>query len=79
MFRDKKLETLRTKIWLMEKNVESIQKDVELLKYQLAELESNREENSIGGVEAAIDPSRILSRRGSNSKKLALAKAINKK
>lgn len=74
------LESLRTQLWMVEKTADKLQKDIELLKYQIAEIKSNEKDNSNSGVEAAqIDPSRILSRRGSKAKKLALAIALNMK
>lgn len=78
--KNQKLESYRTKLWAMEQRQVDLQKDIELMKYQLAVLESIEGENSNSGVEAAtqIDPSRLLSRKGSNKKKLALAQAMQK-
>ncbi|MEN5308790.1 hypothetical protein ABE425_14835 [Chryseobacterium cucumeris] len=49
------------------------------MKYQIIELESIENKNSESGVEAAIDPQRLLARRGSKAKTLALAEAILRK
>lgn len=74
-----KLETLRVNVWKLDGKIDELKKTSELMKHQIEQLESIENENSKNGVEAVIDPSRILTRRGSNSKKLALAQAINKK
>ncbi|WP_428067335.1 hypothetical protein [Chryseobacterium gambrini] len=74
-----KLETLRVNVWKMGKLIEKLNQDNELMKCQIIELESIEKETEKNGVEAVeIDPERILTRRGSNSKKLALAQAMNK-
>lgn len=70
------LETLRIKVWKLEQKVDHQKNEITLIKCQIEELESigNKENNS--GVEAVIDSSRVLNRRGSNAKKLALAQAL---
>lgn len=73
-----KLETLRVKVWKLDKKADDLKKESELLKCQIAQLKSIENENSENGVEAVVDLNRILTRRGSNSKKLALAKALEK-
>lgn len=77
----KKIETLRVNIWRMDKKIDDLKNQVELMKYQIIELESIENKDRNSGVEAAIDPQRILTRRGSKSRRLALAKAneIDKK
>lgn len=73
----KQLETLRVNVWKQGELIEKLTRDNELMKNQITILESI-EEKTESGVEATISPERILTRRGSNSKKLALSKAINK-
>lgn len=73
-----KLETLRVNVWKMGKLIEKLTQDNELMKCQIIELESIEKETEKNGVEAVeISPERILTRRGANSKKLALAQAMN--
>ena len=75
----KKIKTLRVNIWKLGEKIEEIKNQIELMKYQIIELESIENKNSNNGVEAVIDPQRILTRRGSKAKTLALAQAINRK
>jgi phage shock protein A len=75
----KKIETLRVNIWKLGEKIDEIKSQIELMKYQIIELESIENKNSNNGVEAVIDPQRILTRRGSKAKTLALAQAINRK
>lgn len=72
-----KLETLRVNVWRMGKLIDKLTKDNELMKCQIIELETIEKKTEQNGVEAEIDHSRILTRRGSKSKKLALAQALN--
>jgi len=75
MNRTAKLESYRNTIWRLEKKIDQLKDECELLKYELGSIEKDN-----SGVEAApIDSNRILDRRGSKAKKLALAKIINKK
>lgn len=74
-----RLETLRVNAWKMGKMIEKLNQDYELMLNQISQIEADETKTEKNGVEAVIDPSRILTRRGSNSKKLALAKAIEKK
>ncbi|WP_027378142.1 hypothetical protein [Chryseobacterium daeguense] len=74
-----KIEALRVNIWKLGDKIEKLFKECELMKYELDTLESIENKNSNNGVEAVIDPQRILTRRGSKAKKLALAQAINGK
>lgn len=73
----KQLETLRTNVWKQGEVIEKLTRENELMKEQITILEAI--EGKTDGVEAVgIDPSRIIERRGSKSKKLALAQLINK-
>lgn len=75
----KQLETLRNNVWKQGEVIEKLTRENELMKEQITILESI-EGKTENGVEAVgIDPSRIIERRGSKSKKLALAQLINKK
>ena len=75
----KKIETLRVNIWRICKKIDDLKNQVELIERQIIELESIESKNSNNGVEAVIDPQRILTRRGSKAKTLALAKVIERK
>ncbi|GAB0155908.1 hypothetical protein CHRYSEOSP005_11700 [Chryseobacterium sp. Alg-005] len=74
-----KIEALRVKLWKLGDKIDKLFKEHELINYELDALESIENKENTNSVEAVIDPQRILTRRGSKAKRLALAQAIKGK